>query len=58
MNMFDKPIHTDGLSTPQLLLPRLIELCDNFLSFLLKKLRQISQIFCKFKLELFTLLNL
>lgn len=43
MNMSDKPIHTDGLSTPQLLLPSLIELCNNFLSFLLEELRQISQ---------------
>lgn len=41
--MFDKPIHTDGLSAPQLLLPSLIELCNNFLSFLLEELRQISQ---------------
>lgn len=31
----DKPLHTDGLSTAQLLFPCLIELCDDFLGFLL-----------------------
>lgn len=37
MNVFDKPIHTDGLSASQLLLPCLIELCNDFLGFLLDK---------------------
>lgn len=43
MNICDKPIHPDGLSTPQLLLPCLIELRNDFLSFLVAKLGQISK---------------
>lgn len=31
----NKPLHTDGLSTAQFLFPCLIELCDDFLGFLL-----------------------
>lgn len=39
MNILDQPLHANGLSTTQLLLPGLIELCDDFLSFLLMKFK-------------------
>lgn len=39
----DKPLHADGLSTTQLLLPGLIELSNDFLSFLLVKSRPFSK---------------
>lgn len=47
MNVFDEPIHANGLSASQLLLPCLIELCDDFLCFLLAKLYQILLILLK-----------
>lgn len=41
--MFVRPFHADGLGTSQLLLPSHIELCDDFLGFLLAKLKEKSQ---------------
>lgn len=38
-NILDKPLHADSFSATQLLLPRLIELCDDLLSFLLIKIK-------------------
>ena len=43
MNILDQPLHADGLSTTQLLLPGLIELGNDFLRFLLVKLGEISK---------------
>lgn len=43
IHICNEPIHADGFCTPQLLLPRLVELRNNFLSFLLAKLRLISK---------------
>lgn len=36
-DVVDTPVHTDGLSASQLLLPCLIELCDDLLGFLSAK---------------------
>lgn len=41
--MVGRPVHADGFSAAQLLFPRLIQLCDDLLCFLLEMQRQLIQ---------------